>query len=94
MPVGRNDLPVRLLEDYRLEEMLRSPDRFIRPELVSEQRPPLHWRHRVQYAVSHAVNAFIAWTPMFAKKYLYSIYLRSGGPERQMVSNRFSITGM
>ena len=53
-----NELPERLLEDYKLEEMLRSPYRFIRPEPSAEQRRVLQWRHRAQYAVSHAINHF------------------------------------
>ncbi|QOS79809.1 hypothetical protein JNUCC31_02330 [Paenibacillus sp. JNUCC31] len=58
MQPGVSDVPERLLVDYRLEEMLRSPHRFIRPEPEAKQYAPLQWRHHVQYAVSHAVNAF------------------------------------
>ncbi|WP_366295253.1 hypothetical protein [Paenibacillus sp. AN1007] len=58
MTAGSSELHGRLLEDYKLEEMLRSPHRFIRPEPSAAQRPVLEWRHRVQYAVSHAINHF------------------------------------
>ncbi|ETT48161.1 MULTISPECIES: hypothetical protein [unclassified Paenibacillus] len=82
MPVGRNDLPGRLLEDYRLEEMLRSPHRFIRPEPVSEQRLPLQWRHRVQYAVSHAVNAFYSLDPDVRKEVPVQYLLEKWWPRK------------
>lgn len=82
MTLGRNGLPERLLEDYRLEEMLRSPQRFIRPESASEQRSPLQWRHRVQYAVSHAVNAFYSLDPHVRKEIPIQYLLEKWWPKK------------
>lgn len=79
---GMSDTSVRLLEDYRLEEMLRSPHRFIRPEPEAEQRSPLQWRHRVQYAVSHAVNAFYSLDPEVRKEVPVQYLLEKWWPRK------------
>lgn len=72
----------RLLEDYKLEEMLRSPHRFIRPESEAAERSPLQWRHRVQYAVSHAVNAFYSMDPEVRKEVPVQYLLEKWWPKK------------
>lgn len=79
---GMSDIPLLLLEDYRLEEMLRSPHRFIRPEPEAGQRSPLQWRHRVQYAVSHAVNAFYSLDPEVRKEVPVQYLLEKWWPRK------------
>ncbi|CAI6057654.1 hypothetical protein PAECIP112173_01655 [Paenibacillus sp. JJ-100] len=77
-----NEFPERLLEDYKLEEMLRSPHRFIRPEPSAEQRPVLQWRHRVQYAVSHAINYFYSVSPDVRKEIPIQYVLEKWWPRK------------
>ncbi|MBU5352314.1 hypothetical protein KQI74_08490 [Paenibacillus barcinonensis] len=77
-----SELPGRLLEDYKLEEMLRSPYRFIRPEPASEQQPALQWRHRVQYAVSHAINYFYSVDPEIRKEIPIQYVLEKWWPRK------------
>lgn len=72
----------RLLEDYRLEEMLRSPHRFFRPEPNADQPVTLEWRHRVQYAVSHAVNAFYSMEPGIRKEVPIQYLLEKWWPKK------------
>lgn len=79
---GMSDIPLLLLEDYRLEEMLRSPHRFIRPEPEAGQHSPLQWRHRVQYAVSHAVNAFYSLDPEVRKEVPVQYLLEKWWPRK------------
>nr|WP_261771549.1 hypothetical protein [Paenibacillus xylanexedens] len=79
---GSDGLPERLLEDYKLEEMLRSPHRFIRPEPSAEQRPVLQWRHRVQYAVSHAINHFYSVDPDVRKEIPIQYVLEKWWPRK------------
>ncbi|WP_338539980.1 hypothetical protein [Paenibacillus tundrae] len=82
VPLGVSGTSTRLLEDYKLEEMLRSPHRFIRPEPEITQASQLLWRHRVQYAVSHAVNAFYSMDPEVRKEVPVQYMLEKWWPKK------------
>lgn len=46
------------VEDYKLEELLRCPERFARRKSGRKQEIDVNWRQLVQYAASHTVNDF------------------------------------
>jgi len=46
------------VEDYKLEELLRCPERFARRQSGRKQERDVNWRQLVQYAASHSVNDF------------------------------------
>lgn len=46
------------VEDYKLEELLRCPDRFARNKKGSKRESEVNWRQMVQFAASHSVNDF------------------------------------
>lgn len=49
---------VKIIEDYKLEELLRCPYRFIKRESGRRQLAEVNWRQLVQYTVSHVINDF------------------------------------
>lgn len=52
-------LPVILkIEDYKLEELLRCPERFAKMKSGSKREGDVNWRQMVQFAASHCVNDF------------------------------------
>ncbi|RCW47822.1 hypothetical protein [Paenibacillus prosopidis] len=46
------------LEDYKLEELLRSPERFAKMQSGSKRDSGVNWRQMVQFAAMHSVNDF------------------------------------
>ncbi len=49
------------IEDFRLEELLRSPEQFAKKQALRRKREgDVNWRQMTQYAASHAVNDFYA----------------------------------
>lgn len=46
------------LEDYKLEELLRSPERFAKIQSGSKRDSGVNWRQMVQFAAMHSVNDF------------------------------------
>lgn len=55
---------MKTLADYRLEEMLWSEQSWHLMKKKEERKPEeLIWRHRVQYAISHAVNDYYTLLP-------------------------------
>lgn len=46
------------VEDYKLEELLRCPDRFASSKKGRKRESDVNWRQMVQYAASHSVNDF------------------------------------
>ncbi|CAM4511603.1 hypothetical protein FHS16_003443 [Paenibacillus endophyticus] len=52
-------IPVVLrVEDYKLEELLRYPERFANNKAGLKRKNDVDWRQMVQYAASHSVNDF------------------------------------
>jgi hypothetical protein len=48
------------IEDYRLEELLRSPEQFAKKQSKRKREADVNWRQMTQFAASHAVNDFYA----------------------------------
>lgn len=46
------------LEDYKLEELLRNPERFAKIQSGSKRDSGVNWRQMVQFAAMHSVNDF------------------------------------
>ncbi|MGM0882245.1 MAG: hypothetical protein ACQEXQ_14545 [Bacillota bacterium] len=46
------------LEDYKLEELLRSPERFAKIKSGSRRDSGVNWRQMVQFAAMHSVDDF------------------------------------
>jgi hypothetical protein len=52
-----------LIEDYRLEELLREPETFLRLNAEGMTAKDLNWRHLVQHSIGHAINAYFQLPP-------------------------------
>jgi hypothetical protein len=46
------------IEDYKLEEMLRCPEKFAKMKSGGKRESNVNWRQMVQFAASHSVNDF------------------------------------
>lgn len=72
----------KILNDYQLEEMLwseKSWNRIRKEEKASEKYV---WRHRVQYAVSHAVNEYYTLSPEVRREVPISYLLEKRWPRQ------------
>ncbi|WP_338554220.1 hypothetical protein [Paenibacillus sp. KS-LC4] len=54
---------VKLIEDYKLEELLRCPYRFIKRQTAKKRAGEVNGRQLMQFAVSHIVNDFYELPP-------------------------------
>ena len=52
-----------LIEDYRLEELLRAPETFLRLSADGMTAKDLNWRHLVQHSIGHTINAYFQMPP-------------------------------
>lgn len=46
------------IEDYKLEELLRCPERFAKRKAGRKREGDVNWRQMVQFAASHSINDF------------------------------------
>ena len=72
----------RILNDYQLEEILwseKSWNRIRKDEMIPEKYV---WRHRVQYAVSHAVNQYYTLLPEVRREVSISYLLEKRWPRQ------------
>lgn len=63
--VKKTQAAVGVIEDYRLEELMRCPFRVTRPgtEYPGQPRKDVSWRQVVQYSASHIVNDYYSLPP-------------------------------
>lgn len=52
-----------LIEDYRLEELLREPETFRRLNAEGMTAKDLNWRHLVQHSIGHTIHAYFQLPP-------------------------------
>lgn len=52
-----------LIEDYRLEELLREPENFLRLNAEGMTAKDLNWRHLVQHSIGHTLHAYFQLPP-------------------------------
>lgn len=64
--IGKEQSGARVIEDYKLEELLRCPFRLEPKNERDESRPTdVSWRQVVQYSVSHIVNDYFGRLPEY-----------------------------
>jgi hypothetical protein len=54
---------VRRIEDYKLEELLREPEAYLKRCGRGMTRRDLNWRHLAQHAVGHTLNDYFSQPP-------------------------------
>lgn len=90
-PDGRMN---KILIDYQLEEMLWSEQSWNQIRKKEKVRERYVWRHRVQYAVSHAVNEYYTLLPEVRREVPIQYCLKNAGRGRSLILILLTIIGM